>query len=287
MHYLIAAILANFSYALLDVLAALVAKKNPPLRAAFWAAVTVVLTTVLPIILFFQHELARLTPVNIVVLLSIGSLVALGYLSFVTGLHKGSSILTPVIAGAFPVVTTFAALLFFGETVTLAQAVAIAIILIGVLLSSLEGSVRTLVRDIRSSALVYAFGACLLWGVYYAVIRISIDRVGWFTPILAANLIAIPLFLLIARWTGQKRIFARPKAPHLIIMAALVSSLAGVFFNYALSQGPTSVVAPIAGSSPAIFVVIAYFVFREKLNKYQQIGILTTVVGIVSLSVLQ
>ncbi len=287
MHYILAAVLANLSYALADNGNGLIAKKNSPFKVAIWATIFALGLFLLPLLLFFGDDVARLTPTSVAWVLGTGVLVGLGYLSFIMGMSKGSVTLTGVIGGSFPVVTTLTALLFFGERVSLGQAGAIALILVGVALSSLEGSVRTLIRDIRSSALLFAFGAFFLWGVYFAVVRIPIERVGWFLPQYGANLINLPLFLLIARKAGERQLLrGLPKLPWLVAGVAALQIGGSMLYNYAISQGSTAIVAPIAGSSPAVFAVLAFFIFKEKLKRIQIVGIVAAIAGIVGLSLL-
>jgi uncharacterized membrane protein len=61
---------------------------------------------------------------------------------------------------------------------------------------------------------------------------------------------------------------------------------ATIIYAYALTKGKTAIIAPIAGSYPAVFVVLAYFVLRERITRVQYLGVVTAVVGIVGLSVL-
>lgn len=286
MNYILAAVLSNLSYALADNSNGLAVKKNSSIKVAVWAVLFCIVIFFVPMILFFGQEIEKLNFLNILWILGTGLLSSLGFLSFVTGMSKGSVTLTGVIGGSFPAITTLTALLFFKESVSTAQAFAISVILIGVMLSSLEGSVKTLLHDIKTSALLYAFGAFFLWGIYYALVRIPVERVGWFLPQYGACITGLLTFVLIARYTGEKDLFKKPKMPLSIVAAALLGTLGSMFYNYAISKGVTSVVAPIAGSSPAVFVVIAYFLFKEKIKPIQIVGIAASISGIIGLSVL-
>jgi len=287
MNDILAAILSNLSYAFADNANGLVAKKNSALKIATWVSLFGLVVFSVPMLIFFQDEIARLSVVNVAWILGAGLIVALGYLSFVMGMTKGSVTLTGVIGGSFPAVTTLTALLFFGERVSLLQACAISAVLIGVALSALEGDARNLIRDIKSSALVYAFGAFFLWGIYFALVRIPVEQVGWFLPQYGSIVVGFPLYFYLARRSGEKAVLSTwPKLPALILLIAVLQVCGSALYNVAISTGDTSIVAPIAGSSPAIFVVLAFFIFREKLKWLQVAGIVTTVVGIVGLSLL-
>lgn len=287
MNYIFAAIITNLAYAFADVGNGFVAKKNSSVKVTLWVAMFACAIFAVPMFVSFGHELERLTPANVLWIFAVGSLGLLGYLCFVTGMNRGSVTLTGVIAGAFPAVSTFIALLFFNERVSALQAGAIAVILVGVVLSSLEGSLDTLIRDIRTSALVFAFGAMMLFGTFFALVRIPVEKVGWFLPQYLPNFLGIPLYLVIGRHLGEKEILKKP--PQLIWVIVLLAALqitGSMFYSYALTKGETAIVAPIAGSSPALFVVLAYFIFKERIKPIQWAGILTAVGGIVGLSLL-
>jgi drug/metabolite transporter (DMT)-like permease len=217
---------------------------------------------------------------------AISTLGLTAYLCFLTGMQRAGVTLSGVITGAFPAVATVAALVFFGERISWGQAAAIAVIIAGILLSSLQGEVRTLFGDIRRSSLIWAFAAALLFGLFFALIRIPVERVGWFLPSYGGNLIGIPLYVLIARRFGERDVLRRPNLVLPIAGIAFLQIGATMLYAYALTKGKTAIVAPIAGSYPAVFVVLAYIVLRERIRAVQYVGVVIAVAGIVGLSVL-
>lgn len=93
------------------------------------------------------------------------------------------------------------------------------------------------------------------------------------------------MYLLIAKISKEKSVTTFPKMPQFVVLLSLLQVFGSILFNYAISKGQTSVVAPIAGSSPAVFVALAFFLFHERLNKKQWTGIVAAVIGIVGLSI--
>ncbi len=286
MHYLLAAAITNLSYAVADVVNGLILRRDSPLKVATWVAIFALAIFFVPMLVSFREDLARLDFVNVVLILSISTLGLTAYFCFLTGMQRAGVTLGGVITGSFPAVATVAALVFFGERISGAQGGAIAVIIAGVLLSALQGEVRTLFADIKSSSLIWAFAAALLFGLFFALVRIPVDRVGWFLPAYGGNLIGIPLYLLIARRFGERNVLRPPKLALPIAVNAGLQIGGTMLYAYALTKGETAVVAPIAGSYPAVFVVLAYFVFRERMRAVQYIGVVATVAGIVGLSVL-
>jgi drug/metabolite transporter (DMT)-like permease len=237
-------------------------------------------------VVFFGDEVARLDVVNVILILAISCIGLTAYFCFLTGMQRAGVTLSGVITGSFPAVATVAALVFFRERITAGQGAAIAVIVFGVLLSALQGEVRTLFADIKRTSLVWAFAAALLFGLFFALVRIPVDRVGWFLPAYLGNVIGVPLYVLIARRLGEHDVLRPPKLPLPIAAIAMLQIGATMLYAYALTKGETAIVAPIAGSYPAVFVILAYFVIRERIRAIQYVGVAATVAGIVGLSVL-
>ncbi len=286
MHYLVAAAITNLSYAVADVANGLILRRDSPLKVATWVAIFALEIFLIPMFVYFRNDLARLDVTNVLLIFAISSLGLTAYFCFLTSMQRAGVTLGGVITGSFPAVATVAALLFFGERISAAQGGAIAVIVGGVLLSSLQGKVRTLFADIQRTSLIWAFAAALLFGLFFALVRIPVERVGWFLPAYLGNLIGIPLYVLIARRFGERDVLRPPKLPIPIAIIAAMQIGATMLYAYALTKGETAIIAPIAGSYPAVFVVLAFIVFRERIRAVQYLGVAATVVGIVGLSVL-
>jgi drug/metabolite transporter (DMT)-like permease len=285
-NYLLAAVITNLSYAVSDVANGVILRRDSPLKVSTWVAIFALVMFFVPMLIFYRDELARLTVLNVVLIFAISSLGLTAYFCFLTGMKRAGVTLSGVITGSFPAVATVAALLFFGERINGGQGLAIAVIVAGVLLSSLQGEVRTLFKDIHESSLFWAFAAALLFGLFFALVRIPVERVGYFLPAYSGNIIGVPLYLFLARRFGERGVLRRPH--HIVPIALLAFAQIGatILYAYALTKGKTAVVAPIAGSYPAVFVILAYLVLRERIRGVQYVGVVTTVVGIVGLSVL-
>jgi uncharacterized membrane protein len=71
-----------------------------------------------------------------------------------------------------------------------------------------------------------------------------------------------------------------------LLATVVLTGIAEFCFNYALQKGYGSIVAPIAGAYPTLFVLLSYLVFREPINRQQKAGIFVTLLGITVLSFL-
>lgn len=286
MTQVIPAIAANFLYAVADNLNGIVAKRNKPLQITLWATVCGIIIFAVPAVLFYRNEFSNLTASNLVVMLAINLLVNLGYISFIAGMNSGAVTITGVIGGAFPAVTTLSSLLLFHEYISSLQGFAIILILVGITLSSIYGTVAEVIKDLKNKGLIFGLGAFFFWGIYFALIRIPIEQIGWFLPQYSSNFIGFVMFTIIALLSRRRDTFEKPKLLWVLALLSAMQISGSILFNYAISKGATSIVAPIVGSSPVVFVIIAYFVFHEKLNKKQWFGIVLALIGITSLSIL-
>ena len=285
MVYLLAAALSSILYAIADNINGFLSRKNTALQLSLWASVvSIVLLTPLAFTVFLS-DFAKLSGVTIVPLLLISLIQPLGGIFFLMGMRTGSVMLTGVIGGSFPLITVLLAYGLFGERLTPVQIAATLLVLIGIILASATQVPTKLSKHKVATGTLYAIGACVAWGVYFALVRIPVQQVGWYTTQLVSPLIGMVITAAIATWfVKDKKIFKRPKPFVLVIVTALAVTLASLAYNYAITGSKTSLVAPIAGSSPALFAVIAYLVFREKLQKHQWLGVVLTVVGVVGLS---
>lgn len=286
MSYIFAAILSNLSFAITDNLSGILSKRNKPLQISLWSALVSILVFAIPAFTIFYSEFSKLTFGNTAAIVGLALLVNMGFFCFITSMNKGSVTLGGVISTSYPALATILAVIFFDEQITLFQTVAIALVIIGVSMSMVNGRLNDATKDFKSAGTIFALAALLLWGFYSAFIRIPIEQVGWFVPDYIVSIVGVILFFGIAIISKNKSAFGRPKLFGLLVASSLLTFVASLLLNYAISKGQTSIVVPIAGSSPAVFVIIAYFVFHEKLNKKQWSGIVMTVIGIICLSLL-
>ena|SRR3989344_6641870 len=129
-----------------------------------------------------------------------------------------------------------------------------------------------------------ALASMVSWGIFFTFIKIIVNQIGWFWPIY------IPFFLFPLYFLMQKKSYL----PELKITAlpifvaiggsALLLRSGDMLVNIGISHSQTAIFAPIAGSYPIIFSILAYFVFKESLPKQQLTGILCTLVGITTLA---
>ncbi|MBI4991552.1 DMT family transporter [Candidatus Gottesmanbacteria bacterium] len=210
-----------------------------------------------------------------------------GNFFFYKGLQFGNASLNGTITGSYILVTVLIAIIFLKEILTSWQFLGIIFILIGIILGSLNFSQikKMKIREVFSDKGVkFSFLTMILWGIYFAVIRIPAEQIGWFWagyPIYFLGTI-IMFFLLLPNKLSSIRMGRKISLMMLLFVVFTVS--ANFFYNLGILQGFTSIVAPIAGSYPVLFVLLLCLVFKEKLSRQQSLGIVSSLLGIVLVS---
>lgn len=232
---------------------------------------------------FKLDELENLTPELFIVNLAISVAGVLGYIMFYEGLRVGNSTIVGTISSSSAAIAVLASILFFGESVSGLELTAIIVIFLGIILTSEDLSQFKKGRFDRGMFL--ALGAMLFWGIYFAFIKVPASELGWFWPNYFGTF-AFPLIFLFMKF--RKTGLELPRGKYFFSAIAMSVLLIVGYFSYtaAVIKGDIAVVSPIAGSSPVLFAVLSYFVFRDRISKQQVIGVVTALFGIVVLSFL-
>lgn len=267
-----------------DIFGTIASRKIGGYSTAFWY-VLLSFILYLPFAYFFWDSLRYITLTLLVFNLILGIIGTLGMAAFYEALRISNASLVGAISASFASVTVILSIIFLGERITIIQAIAIITIFSGIVASILNLEELRNKKKVFDMGIFLALAAMLLWGVYWTFIKIPILKIGWFWPsVIAAS--TFPILLPIMKIRKIKLV--SPSQNHalfpLITNAVLLGGSA-LTFNFAISKGLISVVAPIAGSYPTLFVALAFFIFKDPITKQQIVGIITTLVGIVLLSI--
>lgn len=214
-----------------------------------------------------------------------GSIYIIGNVSFNEALRISNVSLVGTIAASFAAVTLLLSIVFLGESITSRQSLAILVIFLGVILATLNFTDLKKGNILGNKGIGLALVSMIAWGTYFAFVKILVKEIGWFWP----NYISFGLFPFIYLFMRVRRIklvsINYKKALLPIVMSAFLLRSGDFSFNYALSSGLASIIAPIAGSYPTLFVVLAFLIFKDPITRQQIGGIITTLIGIVLLSI--
>lgn len=280
---IVLALVAFFGWGSGDIFGTVSTRRIGSLPTAF----LIYLAGLLVFALYIPFALAPLPLWVIALSIALGILLVFCYWSFNEALRIGNASLVGTICGSFVALVVPLSVIFLNERIGLVQLFFIAFILVGIVFASLDlkmlqGTARRLDKSIFLS-LVTMVG----WGIYFTFIKIPIKEVGWFWPGYIATIVGT-LILAMLLFARRKDAADREdwKSGIRPAFGAGVLTTAGTFsFNAALQWGNTTVVAPIAGSYPVLFVLLASIFFKDRISPSQKVGMIFGLMGIVGLSI--
>lgn len=268
-----------------DFFVTIAARKLDAYSATFW---TLLLSAVLFgfLIPFFISDLANLTPSLFGLNLFLGFIFIVGIISFREGLISGSAPIVVTISASYTVLTTILSIIFFKETLTFNQTLSIILIFIGLIFVSLNFNDLKDKKVVLNKGTVFALISMVIWGVYFTFIKIPVREIGWFWPNYISIAAFAPFVYLYIRFRKMKleKATQNNALPYLLI-AVILARVSEMSFNAGIERGYTSIVAPIAGANPVLFIVLSAIFLKDKVTKQQTLGIVITLAGIILLSI--
>ena len=271
-------------WAIGDFLGISISRKIGGYSTSFWVFLfgLIIFSFYLP---FEAHNFNSLTIPLIFLNIILGILFIAGNIAFNEGLRTSNASLVGTIAASFTAITVVLSILFLGENITLGQTAVIVLIFIGIILSTLNFGELRRGDFIKDKGVRLALFSMLAWGIYFAFIKILVRQIGWFLP----HYISFLLFPLIFLYMKLRNIpLEKPNKKNgvllLVIISAILVRIGDFSFNLAIGRGLTSIVAPIAGSYPTLFVFLSFLIFKDPIKKQQILGIIITIIGIFFLS---
>jgi drug/metabolite transporter (DMT)-like permease len=204
----------------------------------------------------------------------------LGLVAFYRGMAAGAmSVVVPLaaVAAAIPVIWGLAQ----GDRVSFLQELGFVAALGGGLMTSLE---RRGDRARFASGTGWAVLALLGFGCYYIPLHASATH-DWLWPSLIFRAVSVTLAWAALLLSRQR---VRGVRSHLAALAAIGLLDTGgntLFAAASSSHGLLSVVSVLGSLYPAVTVLLARFVLRERVERAQDLSVLVTLVGVVLISV--
>lgn len=284
MEAIIFALISFVGWGVGSVFSTIAARKLGGFSTIFWLSIIAIFITswYIP---FALDDLRNLTVSILVINLIVGFL---GWLGGITG-YEAVRMINPALAisieGSYPMLAVILSLIIFKETLTLPQTIAILIVFLGI--GTMTWNFKQLLRGnfVTHKGVVLALITLVCYGFYATLIKIPVSAIGWFWPTYIV-LLMFPIFLIYARFRKIKLdglVSKRALLP--VILTVILFRTAEFSYNFAISKGLISIVAPIAGANPTLFVILAFLIFKDPITRQQIVGIITTLIGIVLLSV--
>jgi transporter family protein len=211
------------------------------------------------------------------------ALSGIAYITYYESMKHGKISILGTIAGAYAPWTVFLALVFLGETMTIAEGIGVALVISSMLIFMRTAGTN---GDRKTELLGIAFAVCSLffWGTSAAVSKGAIEEIG------DSNFIGVFAIVCPAIWfvywlASQRGKFELPKADKRILeLSLLFIALGGVTMYLAIANGPVSIVMPITNLYPILTIAAAKMRLKEKLNAQQVVALALLVLAILVFS---
>ncbi len=279
-------LLAMLSYGIADGVGVVSAKEVGVRKTIVYRGIVV--TILLLFVFLFSNESLLFSPSYLLMMTMIG---ILGYIAlhlFLKALTIGKlGIITPITSTSLAY-TVFFSLLFFHESLSLLQSVAIFLILLGVVFISLDfNAIRSSSLFSLSSGVPYALLCALIWGFLFFIVKIPVQQGG---PILTALLLEGGIMVVsvaLVFWKKEQKMmgsFSKRDMKYLLVLGFLIA-LGTLAYTYGITTAQVSVVSAITFSSPLIAVLYGAMIFHERLKVQQYGAIVLLLLGIVCLAI--
>ncbi len=269
-----------------DIFTIYVSRKIGSSLTTFWVFFSCFLLS-LVVLPFAPHSLNGITTPLLFLNLLLGILFISGNVLVSEAFRISSAPLVGIIIQSFPAVVLILSSLIFKDPISSTKWLFILIIFLGVFLCSVDLKSLTKSQKIIDRGVITALVAVVCLSFFFTFSRVLINAYGWFLPTFIANA-CFPIVYLLIKWKKEK--FYMPKLGKVLTAAFVAGGLirsADFALNWGLTiPNASSIVAPIAGAAPILFVIMSYFIFKDKLTKQQIMGIVTTLVGIILLTTL-
>lgn len=117
------------------------------------------------------------------------------------------------------------------------------------------------------------------WGVADLLAKKAIDQTNYKTSIVINQAVAFLPILIIFLFFSRLPSFS-PLLTAETILAGVTGVIGYIFFYRGFGKGNVSVVAPIASSWSVVTVLLAAFLFAERLTPFQVLGVGAVIIGV-------
>ena len=219
-----------------------------------------------------------------IILLPIAAILySAGYLFFFKGFEIGNVSIVAATMNLWAVFTMLFAFLFMGQRLSTTQTLGVFMILAGITLASLNWSeIRTQGFQLSSGVKETVAGA-FFFGVFWNVSEVITEEIGWLLTTLFVKL-GIVLFLLLFSFLIKRELDlskATVKTKYMVGLMGIIEAGAVAIVNYGLTIGDAILITPISSALSIVTIALAIIFLKDKITKFQGLGIVTAIAGIV------
>jgi drug/metabolite transporter (DMT)-like permease len=274
---------AMFGWGTSDFLASSVSIKVGNIKAFFWAQLSglFLMLTVLASILPRFDIAVQFWPL---LLLSVAGYL-IGYLYYYKSFEIGNLSVVAVVINLNAIFTMLVAYFVRGQRLTGLQLPAVALVIIGIILVSVNfddlfknKSVR-LLAGVKEAIIASVGFGILCW----PITDYLVEQVNWLWETITVRFLAIVFIISVSFFKKQN--LSMPKNIkniwRTVIISGILEATAVLSLNYGFTVGDSILIAPIANSVAVVTVILAIIFLKEKITRMQLAGIILTIGGIV------
>ena len=270
-----------FGWGLYDFLGGVFAKQIGSFKSLFWSQLAGLISIFLLAIVFRSRVN---TPVLVIILSLIAAILySAGYLFFFKGFELGNMSIIAATMNLWTVFTMLFAFMFMGQRLSALQTLGVLMIIFGATLASLNWSeIRNQKFQLSAGVKEAVFGA-FFFGIFWNVSEIISEKVGWLLTTLFIKFGIILFLLIFSLLVKQKIGLAKTstKTKTIILLMGVIETGAVALVNYGLTIGDAILITPIASALSIVTITLAIIFLKDKVTKFQGLGIITAIVGII------
>jgi len=270
-----------FGWGLYDFLGGVFAKQIGSFKSLFWSQLAGLISIFLLAIVFRSRVN---TPVLVIILSLIAAILySAGYLFFFKGFELGNMSIIAATMNLWTVFTMLFAFIFMGQRLSAFQTLGVLMIIFGATLASLNWSeIRNQKFQLSAGVKEAVFGA-FFFGVFWNVSEVISEKVGWLLTTLFIKFGIILFLLIFSLLVKQKIGLAKTstKTKTIILLMGVIETGAVALVNYGLTIGDAILITPIASALSIVTITLAIIFLKDKVAKFQGLGIITAIVGII------
>ena len=224
------------------------------------------------------------------------ALVAAGALNFVAftflyrAFHRGVVSVVAPVAYTYPAVTTVLSIVLLGALLSLVQALAIAGIILGVILTSTRLSeIRQAVSGAGAPNLATGFTSALFAAIFFGAVYVGVGYaaplVSVIIPVMVLRIVGVTAGVLLAPALHQdvrpsRAIFSRG-----LVLIGVLEAIGFITLTYGISAPGSSlpIVTAISGMGGAVAASYGLVLLKERLELNQIIGVALSLLGVFTL----
>ena len=232
-----------------------------------------------------QDQISGISSKTLIFLILSGLATGASWLCYFKALQIGDVNKVVPVDKSSTVLTIILALIFFHEGIHAGRVVAILVITAGIYLMIQKKDTGDAVEKKGSGWFWYACGSAVFASLTSILGKIGINGVesNLGTAIRTTVVLVMAWVMVFVTGKGKEIKKISGKEGMFICCSGLATGASWLCYYHALQQGPASVVAPVDKLSVLVTVAFSYFVFGEKLNKKEALGLFLLTAGTVAM----